>query len=110
MKTTGLLTEFCCGINLGNSLDCFAEDGTAADETSWGNPRITRGFVRLAAESGFRILRVPVTWDGHFGRTGDCTVSPEWMNRVEEVARTALSSAGTICTTPRFSMKRRGTR
>lgn len=96
MKTTGPLTEFCCGINLGNSLDCFTEDGTAAEETSWGNPRITREYVHLAAESGFRILRVPVTWDGHFNRAGDCAVSPEWMNRVEEVVRWGLDEGMTV--------------
>ena len=79
---TAFPMDFCCGINLGNSLDCFTDPGKPADETGWGNPRITRELIHRLFAAGFRILRVPVTWDGHFAPSEPWTVSPEWMNRV----------------------------
>ena len=51
-----------CGINIGNSLDCFTETHDAT-ETSWGNPVITKEMIEMFADKGFGILRVPVTWD-----------------------------------------------
>ena len=80
---------FCCGINIGNSLDCFSEDGPA-DETSWGNPPITREYLHLLAESGFRLVRIPVTWGEHCGEGPDYRIDPAWMARVEEVVGWAL--------------------
>ena len=85
MGATHPITDFCCGFNVGNSLDCFTEDIKEAEETSWGNPPITREFIHMVSEAGFRILRVPVTWDSHFEHTAPYTISPAWMARVEEV-------------------------
>ena len=96
MNNTGNLFAFCCGINLGNSLDCFTPNGSQANETSWGNPRISREYIHLLAESGFRILRIPVTWDSHFSRIEPFRVFPEWMNRVEEVVHWGLDEGMTV--------------
>ena len=87
--------EFCCGINLGNSLDCFSEQGIA-DETSWGNPPVSRPLIHLFAASGFRMLRVPVTWGDHCEQDDSFRVSPTWMNRVEEVVRWGLEEGLTV--------------
>ena len=95
-KENSPVKDFCTGINLGNSLDCFTEDGTVPDETSWGNPRITRDLIRLIARSGFRILRLPVTWDGHFSSSGKDLISSAWMDRVEEVVRWGLDEGLTV--------------
>ncbi len=85
---------FCCGINLGNSLDCFSDDDVP-DETSWGNPRISEAFIRLLADSGFRLLRLPVTWGDHCS-TDEFTVDPAWMDRVEQVVRWSLDAGMTM--------------
>jgi endoglucanase len=80
------LSEFRCGINLGNSLDCF-KDGFADTEIAWGNPRITRDIVKMYADAGFDLLRLPVTWGAHMGGAPDYTVDPVWMARVRQVVQ-----------------------
>ena len=85
MGVTHPITDFCCGFNVGNSLDCFTEGKKEAEETSWGNPPITREFIHMVSEAGFRILRVPITWDSHFDHSVPFNISPAWMARVEEV-------------------------
>lgn len=86
-----------CGINLGNSLDCFEDGVTGLDtETSWYNPYITREMVDMYAKAGFDILRIPVTWDVHMGPGPDWTVDPAWMARVQEVVRWGIEDGMTV--------------
>ena len=47
------------GWNLGNTFD-----STGADETSWGNPRVTTALLDTIKAQGFKSIRIPVTW-GH---------------------------------------------
>ncbi|WP_068505286.1 cellulase family glycosylhydrolase [Paenibacillus kribbensis] len=75
------------GWNLGNSLDA-----TGADETSWGNPRITQALIQQIAAQGYKSIRIPVTWDKHIGAAPNYTVDSAYMNRVEEVVRWALDA------------------
>lgn len=84
-----------CGINLGNSLDCFASEGPG-NETTWGNPVITREMVCMYADAGFDMLRLPVTWDGHFGPDPENVIDPEWMARVREVVQWAVDAGMTV--------------
>lgn len=72
------------GWNLGNSLD-----STGADETSWGNPRITEALLDNVKANGFRSVRVPVTWSAHLAPDG--TIEAAYLNRVKEVVRWALA-------------------
>lgn len=72
------------GWNLGNSLDAIPE------ETSWGNPK-TEGYIfDDIKKSGFRSVRIPVTWIDHMGPAPEYRVDKEWMERVEEVVNMAL--------------------
>lgn len=73
------------GWNLGNTLDA-----TGPDETSWGNPRVTREQLRQIRDDGFRSIRIPVTWTQHQGPAPDHTVSPAHMARVAEVVEWAV--------------------
>lgn len=75
------------GWNLGNSLDA-----TGADETSWGNPRITQALIKQIAAQGYKSIRIPVTWDKHIGAAPNYTVESGYMNRVDEVVRWALDA------------------
>ena len=84
-----------CGINIGNSLDCFTETHDAT-ETSWGNPVITKEMIEMFADKGFGILRVPVTWDDHFGPAPDYRIDTKWMNRVKQVVDWGLESGMTV--------------
>ena len=86
--------QFQCGINLGNSLDCF-EEQRPGKETSWGNQPISREMIHLVASSGFDMLRLPVTWDRHFDPdTGK--VDDSWMARVKEVVSWGMDEGMTV--------------
>jgi endoglucanase len=71
------------GWNLGNTLDA-----TGADETSWGNPRVTRELLAGIRGQGFNSIRIPVTWGQH--QSADHTIDPAYLARVQEVVGWAL--------------------
>ncbi|WP_203825154.1 cellulase family glycosylhydrolase [Actinoplanes palleronii] len=73
------------GWNLGNTFDA-----TGADETSWGNPRVTRELLAGVRDQGFRSIRIPVTWSQHLGAAPDFTIDPAALARLQEVAGWAL--------------------
>lgn len=77
-----LVSEMKIGWNLGNTLDATSAEGLAA-ETSWGNPETREDMMKLLKDTGFNVLRLPVTWDGHMDE--NYNVDPEWMARVKEV-------------------------
>jgi endoglucanase len=76
------------GVNIGNTLD-----NTATWETGWGNPPVTKEYIRGLAALGFKTVRVPVAWDtyAHDGRIGH-----DKLKRVGEVADW-ITSAGMFC-------------
>lgn len=77
-----LVSEMKVGWNLGNTLDATGAKGLDA-ETSWGNPKTREDMVKLIKDTGFNVLRVPVTWDGHMD--DKYNVDKDWMARVKEV-------------------------
>ncbi|MDO3408168.1 cellulase family glycosylhydrolase [Saccharibacillus sp. CPCC 101409] len=68
------------GWNLGNTLD-----SVGADETAWGNPRVTRELIKQISRQGFNSIRIPVTWDNHIGPAPDYKIDPAYLDRVAEV-------------------------
>jgi endoglucanase len=72
------------GWNLGNTLDAVNAPGTAI-ETAWGNPKATQALFNGVKESGFDIVRIPVTWIGYIGSAPNYTVSEARLKRVAEV-------------------------
>ncbi|QNP75306.1 cellulase family glycosylhydrolase [Streptomyces roseirectus] len=71
--------------NLGNTLDAIP------DETSWGNPKVTKAVFDTVKAQGFRSVRIPVTWNGHQSASAPYTIDGAWMNRVKEVVDMALA-------------------
>lgn len=74
------------GWNLGNTFEAIG-----ADETAWGNPRVTRAFFRRLKAQGFRSIRIPVTWGQHEGPAPAYTLDPVFLARIKEVVDWALA-------------------
>jgi endoglucanase len=74
------------GWNLGNTFDAIG-----ADETAWGNPRVTQEQLRFVRSQGFNSIRIPVTWSGRFGSAPGYTVDAAWLARVQQVVDWALA-------------------
>lgn len=72
--------------NLGNTFD-----STGADETSWGNPRVTTALLDNIKAQGFKSIRMPVTWGQHQGGAPGYTIDTTYLNRVREVVDWALA-------------------
>lgn len=73
------------GWNLGNTLDA-----TGADETSWGNPKVTQELIKSIADQGYKSIRIPVTWDVHIGAAPNYTIEAAYLARVQQVVDWAL--------------------
>ncbi|ULR48137.1 cellulase family glycosylhydrolase [Streptomyces deccanensis] len=72
------------GWNLGNTYDAIP------DETSWGNPPVTRALFQKVRSQGFKSIRLPVTWGIHQGGAPDHTIDAAWMAKVRQVVDLAL--------------------
>lgn len=82
------------GVNLWNTLDAtgdwFDPDDIVACETCWGQPLAKQEWFDAVAASGFKAVRVPVTWKIHLD--ADDNVKEPWMARVEEVVNYGLNA------------------
>ena len=84
------------GINIGNTLDAIGNASWIAGETGWGNPPISREFIRALKDYGYTTIRLPVTWAEYIGPGPDFIIQDDRMNRVEEVVNWILSE-GLYC-------------
>lgn len=75
------------GWNLGNTFDATGED-----ETSWGNPRVTKELIDRIASEGYNSIRIPITWDQRMGPAPDYTIAPAFLDRIEEVVNWSLDA------------------
>lgn len=87
-----LASEMTIGWNVGNSLDAIGLDQGMDSETCWGNPQINEILIHSVKEAGFNTLRIPVTWQGHFGEAPDYKIDGEWIARVKEVVDYAIGN------------------
>jgi endoglucanase len=74
------------GWNLGNTMD-------ANTETGWGQPVTTQAMIDVVHKQGFKTMREPVTWNGHFGGAPTYTIDATWMARVVAIANYALNDS-----------------
>ena len=98
ITTMELVQDMGIGINLGNTfescgdwIDQWGDGTTAAYETAWGSPVITKAMIDGYAASGFGVLRVPVAWSNMMQNDGSYTIHPDYLARVKEVIDWALS-------------------
>lgn len=90
------------GINLGNTMEACNNGKNGGNtkeyaieyETSWGQPVTTAKMLQGMKEAGFDTLRIPVAWmtnATHLNR-GDYTISPGYLDRVEQIVQDALEA------------------
>ncbi len=90
-----IVADMKLGWNLGNTLDAWVEGSSGlglATETSWGNPKTTKAMFDALKAKGFKTVRVPVTWNGHFGGAPSYTIDKAWLDRVEEVVKYGIDN------------------
>lgn len=83
------------GWNVGNSLDAYKENYTGLEtEIAWGNAKITKHMIDNVHNSGFRTLRIPVSWGQHTRSEGNLQykIDEAWLNRVREVVDYAIDN------------------
>jgi len=73
------------GWNLGNTFDAVG-----ADETAWGNPRVTQTFIEELAEQGFKSIRIPVTFDQRMEAGPDYTIDEAFLSRLDQAIQWSL--------------------
>ncbi len=95
ISTMELVREMGLGINLGNTLDTcnvtWIENPTVSSfETAWGSPIITKAMIQGYANSGFGVLRIPVSWSNLMG--ANYTIHPDYMARVKQIVDWTLET------------------
>lgn len=84
ISSAELVSDMKIGWSLGNTLD--ATGGMGIDsERAWGNPKTTQEMIDAVLEQGFNVIRIPVTWEGHFGAGPEYKIHDIWLERVKEV-------------------------
>src|SRR3954464_10757888 len=85
-----LVADMGAGWNLGNQLEANANG--IPSETAWGNPVVTQALIDRVKASGFKTIRIPVSYLGDIGAAPNYTVDAAWLNRVQEVVNYAYNS------------------
>lgn len=83
------------GWNLGNTLDATGGMGIMS-ETAWGNPKTKQEMIDAILDAGFNVIRIPVTWDGHFGAAPEYKIHDIWLERVKEVVDYAYNKGAYV--------------
>jgi len=75
------------GWNLGNTMEAVKNGVGTEGEWDWaGGPgRATQALFNGVKESGFDIVRIPVTWIGHIGSSPNYEVSKARLQRVDSI-------------------------
>ena len=90
------------GTNLGNTMEaCDTNVGSVYSynpsyyETLWNQPITTQEMIQGMKAAGFDSIRIPVAWmtnATNLATTGDYTIAPEYLDRVEEIVQWALDA------------------
>lgn len=81
--------EMGAGWNLGNSLEASV-DGVPS-ETAWNNPTVTKDLIKKVKASGFKTIRIPISYLNKIGSAPNYTVDGAWLDRIKTVVDYAHS-------------------
>jgi endoglucanase len=79
-----IVADMGAGWNLGNQLEANANGYPS--ETAWGQPTVTQALIDKVKASGFKTIRIPVSYLNNIGPGPDYTINSAWLNRVRQVA------------------------
>ncbi|MFP4016857.1 MAG: glycoside hydrolase family 5 protein, partial [Halanaerobiales bacterium] len=89
-----LVKDMGIGWNLGNTLEACGDwihgSSVSSYERAWGNPVTTKEMIDGIEKAGFDSVRIPVAWSNLMD--DNYTISPDLMNRVEEVVNYVLDN------------------
>lgn len=84
------------GWNLGNTLDACnkttKEKMGLESQTSWGNPETTKEMIDFVKQSGFKTVRIPITWAPHLSDSPDYSIDEAWLDKVNEIVDYVLDN------------------
>ncbi|WP_033340972.1 cellulase family glycosylhydrolase [Catenuloplanes japonicus] len=89
LSPAALVADMGAGWNLGNQLE--ASNNGVPSETAWGNPVITQALINRVKASGFKTIRIPVSYLGKIGAGPNYTVDAAWLTRIAQVVDYAYS-------------------
>ena len=90
LNASQLVADMGAGWNLGNSLE--ANSNGVPSETAWGNPVVTQALINRVKASGFKTIRIPVSYLGNIGAGPNYTVTAAWLSRIKEVVDYAYNA------------------
>lgn len=79
------------GWNLGNAFDAASDNNLPNEmdfETTWCGAKTTKELIKLVAASGYKTIRIPVSWHNHVDKS--FKISEKWLSRVKEVVDWSL--------------------
>jgi endoglucanase len=101
MSAADVVSQMRIGWNIGNTMDASASGALPLDppykcETAWGNPQVTQELIDAVLDSGFNVIRIPVSWSSHVGAAPDYEITESWMNRVQEIVDYAYNKGAYV--------------
>ncbi len=93
LNSFDFVAEMGVGWNLGNSLDVVNDaDLFNTTKTEWGNPLPSKAVIDKVAETGFKTLRLPVSWRTNQNPTAPYQIEAGYLQRVKNVVDWAMSN------------------
>jgi len=87
MTPNQLVDNMTAGWNLGNYFDVPFED-----KSTWGNPVPSIELINKVSETGFNVIRIPVTWKTHQTNTPPYQIEESYLARVKTVVDFAMEN------------------
>ncbi len=98
ISASSFVSSMKTGWNLGNSLDSHTGSWTGTEhssrETAYGNIKVSEKLLKYVADTGFDVVRIPITWIDYTYRDDDghLHIYDSWFDRADDVIGYALKN------------------
>lgn len=94
MTSFEIVNDMGIGINFGNTFDCFVpyKNISSPEEqiTLLGNSFPTKKMILNIKKSGFKTIRLPITWLNFMDELGN--INSEWISQIKEVVQWVINN------------------